>query len=364
VIPALAVADILVARAGQAVLDVPALAVAPGEILAVIGPNGAGKSTLLRVGALLEKPRRGTVALGGVVPHGARARLAARRRMAAVFSTPSLARGSVARNARLALGFRGISRADADRRARPWLERLGITHLADRSAATLSGGEAQRASLARALAADPEVLFLDEPFASLDPGTRDALVDDLGPLLRRGGTTTVMVTHDRSEALRLGDRVAVLLDGRLAQVGPPEAVFGAPADEGVARFVGVENLLGGSVIEARDGLVRVAVATRVVTVIGDAQPGERVLVGVRPEDVTLEPGGAAGVSSAQNRFDARVIAVTALGPLQRVVLDGGVVLTALVTRPAVAALGLAGGEGVTATFKATAAHLIRRPGTN
>jgi tungstate transport system ATP-binding protein len=282
--------------------------------------------------------------------------------MAAVFSTPSLARGSVARNARLALGFRGIRSTEADRRARPWLERLGIAHLADRSVATLSSGEAQRTSLARALAASPEVLFLDEPFASLDPTTRDALLEDLGPLLRGSGTTVVMVTHDRGEALRLGDRVAVLLGGRLAQVGPPEAVFGAPADEGVARFVGVENLLGGSVMEARDGLVRVAVGQQAVTVVGDARPGDRVLVGVRPEDVTLEPAGAPGVSSAQNRFDARVIAVTSLGPLQRVVLDGGLGLTALVTRPAVAALGLAQGRRVSATFKATAAHLIRRAG--
>jgi len=344
------------------VLDVPALSLEAGEILAVIGPNGAGKSTLLRVSALLEPPTRGTVALKGRVPGSPGERLLARRRMAAVFSTPSLARGSVAGSVRLALTFRGVRPREADRRVRPWLERLGIGELSARPVATLSGGEAQRASLARALAAEPDVLFLDEPFATLDPPTRDRLLDDLGPLLRASGTTTMLVTHDRSEALRLGDRIAVLLDGRLAQLGLPQTVFGAPANEAVARLVGMENVLAGTVAETRDGLVRIAVSALTVTVVGEAAPGERVLVGVRPEDVLLEPAGGGGPSSAQNRFEGRVVAVTPLGPLQRIALDCGWALNALVTRPAVTALGLAPGQAVTATFKATAAHLIRRVG--
>lgn len=356
--PVLALRDVLVVRGGRAILEVPRLDVNPGEVLAVIGPNGGGKSTLLRVLALLE-PARGTVAYRGR-PVGAEAeRLALRRRMASVFQDPLLCDATVAANARLALTFRGVGRREADRLVRPWLERLGIAHLAERPGRTLSGGEAQRTSLARAFAAAPEVLFLDEPFAALDPPTRDALLDDLEGLLREARITTVFVTHDRAEALRLGDRVAVLIAGRVAQAGPPEAVFGAPADEAVARLVGVENLLPGRVQAAGEGLVEVTVAGHTIAVVGGARVGDRALIGLRPEDVVLEPVGPGGPTSARNRLPGTVVHVAALGPLCRVVVDCGVRLTAVVTRPSVVALGLAPGAAVAASFKATAAHLVR-----
>ena len=358
--PVLAVADIVVRYGDRVVLEVPALAVVPGEILAVIGPNGAGKSTLLRILGFLERPTRGVVTFRGRPAEHEAARLAIRRRTAAVFSEPLLCEGTVAANARLALRFRGIGRREADRRARSWLERLGIETLAARSTRSLSGGEAQRASLARAFASSPEVLFLDEPFAALDPPTRDRLLDDLGRLLGEARTTTVLVTHDRTEALRLGSRVAVLLEGRLAQLDAPEVVFGAPVDEAVARLVGVENLLAGPVVAVHDGLVEVRVGGHSVTVAGEAAPGEHVLIGVRPEDVLLEPPVPTGPTSAQNRFGGRVVGLTPLGPLHRVALHCGFPLTGLVTRPAVTTLGLAPGRPVLVTFKATAAHLIRR----
>jgi tungstate transport system ATP-binding protein len=354
-----ALQDVVVRYGDRIALEVPALAVAPGEVLAVIGPNGAGKSTLLRVLALLERPTRGMVMAGGRPVADEPTRLAARRRSAAVFPEPCLCEGTVAFNARLALRFRGVARREADRRARVWLERLGIAPLAERSSRSLSGGEAQRASLARAFTAAPEVLFLDEPFAALDPPTRDDLIGDLGRLLGVARITTVLVTHDRTEALRLGDRVAVLLEGRLAQLDVPEAVFGTPRDEAVARLVGVENLLAGSVVAVREGLVEVRVGPHRVTVAGDAAPGERVLVGLRPEDVLLE-AATTDPTSAQNRFPGRVVALAPLGPLHRVTLDCGFSLTGLVTRPAVATLGLTPGGVVGVAFKATAAHLIRR----
>jgi tungstate transport system ATP-binding protein len=356
----LAARDVRVAYGGRTVLDVPALAVREGEILVAIGPNGAGKSTLLRVLALLEPPDGGTVAFRGAVPRSGAERLALRRRMASVFQTPLLCDTTVAANARLALDFRGVARVEADRRARAWLERLGIAHLADRPARTLSGGEAQRTSLARAFATGPEVLFLDEPFAALDAPTREALLDDLAGLLAEARTTTVFVTHDRTEALRLGDRVAVLLDGRVAQVGRPEAVFGAPADEAVARLVGVENLLPGRVVAARDGLVEVLVEGRTISVAGAARVGDTALVGLRPEDVVVEPrtpGG--GPTSARNRLAGAVVQVAPLGALYRVVVDCGPRVTAVVTRPSVEELGLVSGAAVAVSFKASAAHLVR-----
>ena len=357
--PILGLQDVRVVYGGRPVLDVPALAVRSGELLAVIGPNGAGKSTLLRVLAFLERPLRGIVTFQGRALGREAERLAVRRRMASVFQEPLLCDASVGANVRLPLRFRGLDRALAERRAAPWLERLGIAPLAARAAATLSGGEAQRTSLARALASEPEVLFLDEPFAALDPPTREGLLDDLGPILADARTTTVFVTHDRTEALRLGDRVAVLLDGALAQLGEPAAVFGAPVSEAVARLVGVENLLAGRVVRTREGLVDVLVAGQTVTVAGLARVGDRALVGLRPEDVLFEPAAATGPTSAQNRFPGRVVQLAPRGPLYRVTVDCGPRLTGLVTRPAVAALGLAPGAPVRVSFKATAAHLVR-----
>jgi tungstate transport system ATP-binding protein len=280
--------------------------------------------------------------------------------MACVFQEPLLCRGSVLYNTRLACRLRGVAPAEADRRARDWLERLGIGVLADRPVDSLSGGEAQRTSLARAFAARPEVLFLDEPFAALDAPTREALLDDLGRLLGAARTTTVLVTHDRAEALRLGDRVAVLLEGRLAQLGVPEHVFGSPVDEAVARFVGVENLVPGRVVAVKDDLADVDVGATRLTVAATAVPGERVLVGCRPEDLTLAPPNTAGPTSAQNRLTGRVVRVAPLGPLWRVGIDCGIPLTALVTRRAVEALALAPGAPVEVSVKATAMHLIRR----
>jgi len=333
-----------------------------------VGPNGAGKSTLLRVLGLLERPAQGTLRLRGatVVPGGST--LPWRRRMAAAFQDPLLCDTTAAANVALGLRLRGARAAAADGRVRAWLERLGIAHLASRAARTLSGGEAQRVSLARALVLDPEILFLDEPFGSLDPPTREGLIADLERILREGRTTTVFVTHDRQEALRLGDRIAVLMGGRIAQIDRPEAVFAAPATEEVARFMGIETILPGRVLSWRDGLALVEVGATgggagggaTVEAVGDVPEGTPVLACLRPEDVTLARPGPAEPTTARNRIAGRVARLTALGPQVRVRVEGAVTLTALITRQSREDLGLATGDPVVASFKASAVHLLRR----
>jgi tungstate transport system ATP-binding protein len=199
---------------GRGVLSVPGLSVQRGEILSVVGPNGAGKSTLLRVLGLLERPTTGVVVFDGrPVRYEAGTLVAARRRMAAVFQAPLLCDTSVAANIGMGLRFRGVPPGTRDGRIRRWAEAFGIAHVLDRRALTLSGGEAQRASLARAFALEPEVLLLDEPFAALDAPTRESVLRDLEAVLGDERVTTIFVTHDRSEALRLGDRVAVMMGG-------------------------------------------------------------------------------------------------------------------------------------------------------
>jgi tungstate transport system ATP-binding protein len=230
------VEGLVVRRGGRLVLDVPELALGRGEIVMLVGPNGAGKSTLVAALALLERPAAGTIVLNGATIDWRRGTLAARRRLAIVFQEALLFDTTVAENVATGLKLRGVSKHERRPRVERWLERLGIAHLANRPARTLSGGEAQRTSLARALVLEPELLLLDEPFAALDAPTREALADDLLPLLRETATTTVMVTHDRDEAVELGDRLAVLIDGRLAQFDRPERVLAQPASEAVRAF--------------------------------------------------------------------------------------------------------------------------------
>ncbi|MCW5852345.1 MAG: ABC transporter ATP-binding protein, partial [Anaerolineae bacterium] len=225
------VEDLVVRRGTRTVLQVPLLDVKRGESLAVIGPNGAGKSTLLLALALLVPPSQGRVWFEGEPVTRATDLTRLRRRMAVVFQEPLLVDQSVFDNVALGLRLHGLRGAEVEQRVKTWLDRLGIAHLARRSARGLSGGEAQRTSLARAFALQPDLLLLDEPFAALDAPTRAGLVDQVGGIVRDMGLTTVVVTHDRDEALTLGDRLAVLINGRLAQVGPPDEVFSAPADE-------------------------------------------------------------------------------------------------------------------------------------
>jgi tungstate transport system ATP-binding protein len=234
--PHIEIRDLLIRRGGRDVLRIEQLAIQRGEIVVLVGPNGAGKSTLMIALALIDRPAAGTIAWDGAPVDWRQGALAARRRLAIVFQEPLLFDTSVAENVATGLMLRGMSREERETRVHHWLERLGIGHLASRQARTLSGGEAQRTSLARALVLEPELLLLDEPFAALDAPTREALADDLLPLLRETGTTTLLVTHDRNEALELGDRVAVILNGGLAQLDTPERVLAAPASEAVAAF--------------------------------------------------------------------------------------------------------------------------------
>ncbi|MET0501067.1 MAG: ABC transporter ATP-binding protein [Candidatus Binatia bacterium] len=229
----LALRNVGVHHGDHVALQDASLEVYTGDVVALIGPNGAGKSTLLRVMGMLQLPSQGTVRFRGENALDGN-QLALRRRIATVFQEPLLLNTSVYQNAALGLKLRGVSRNEMERRLRPWLERLGIAHLAARSTRTLSGGEAQRTSLARALVLEPELLLLDEPFSALDPGSREALVRDFQRIVRETEITTVLVTHDRHEAFALANRVGVLHQGRLLQLGSRESVS-APADRGRCR---------------------------------------------------------------------------------------------------------------------------------
>jgi tungstate transport system ATP-binding protein len=210
--------NLLVHRNDREVLRVESLDIQRGEVLAIVGPNGSGKSTLLLALAHLLKP-----ALGEVKFNERSLKewdeLEYRRRISFVFQDPLLMDMSVEENIALGLKFRGVPKVEIKTRVSKWSKAMGVELLLNRRAGQLSGGEAQRVSLARAFVLDPELLLMDEPFSAVDPPTRAQLMKDLSKLLLRDHRTTVFVTHNLKEAAQMGDRVAVVIGGELKQVG-------------------------------------------------------------------------------------------------------------------------------------------------
>jgi ABC-type Fe3+/spermidine/putrescine transport system ATPase subunit len=238
----LSIAGLVVApRDSPPVLRGVDLEVPGGARLALVGPSGAGKTTLLRAIVGLEQPSAGTLDLGGV----AQAALPVhRRRMAMVFQEPRLlAHLSVADNVALPLRADGIDRRRRRALARERLDEVGLGGFADRSVTGLSGGEQQRVALARALSAEPLLLLLDEPLAGLDPNRREALRRLIVKTQTQRELTTIVVTHDRSEAAEVGESIALMLEGRIVQQGDPREMFERPGSGAAARFFGVSNLL-------------------------------------------------------------------------------------------------------------------------
>jgi tungstate transport system ATP-binding protein len=349
----LGLADIEVRASGRSILDLPRLDVEEGEIRVVLGPTGAGKSTLLRVMNLLQRPERGTVSWRGEKISWP-APLALRRRMAMVFQSPLLFSGSVLDNVEYGLRIRGERGERARAKAEATLRRLHIESAARQRASSLSGGEAQRAALARAIVLEPEVLLLDEPLSSLDEPIREHLLEELRQIVRERRITCVYVTHEQAEAFALADRIAILDGGKLLQVGAPEEVFYHPDGLAVAEFVQTGNILAGEVVAREGSLARVLIGGGTFWASSDLAPASRVLACIRPEEIHLTRNGNAGA----NRLDGTVTALLGAGPTVKVEIDCGFPVSALVTRRTVRELKLRRGERVGLAFAPETVHLI------
>ena len=352
--PLLRVERLKVTRGAVQVLDIPELALEAGTVLALIGPNGSGKTTLLKTLAGLLAPASGLITF-----RGAPLTSGYRRQVTMVFQAPLLFDATVAVNLESGLKLHGLPTPERAARVQDVAARFGLTHLLARSARNLSGGEAQRTSLARAFTLRPEILFLDEPFAALDPPTREALLEDLASALKTTGTTAVFATHDQMEALRVADRIAVLNLGRIHQTGPAQEVINRPADAFVAGFVGMETILDASVTATAPGEFQVEAGGQTLVALGEVAPGDEVRLGLRPENITLSLHPDAS-TSARNHFPCLVTRIVARGPFFKVELDCGFYLAAYVTPTSLEELGLAPGSPVVASFKATAVHVLRR----
>src|SRR5512137_1403134 len=241
------VQNLIVRRGGVTVLDISELNVKTSRILALIGPNGAGKSTLLLTMAGLLKTSQGKLYYKGLPVETSASRSNMRRNVCVVFQEPLLLNTSVYKNVALGLKFRHLTGREIEKSVEESLDYFGISSLATRSAKTLSGGEAKRVSLARAFALKPEVIMMDEAFNSLDPPTRETLMDDLRNILEKTKITAVLALHDREETLRLAQNVTVMAEGKIIQSGTTAEIFNQPDSEFVANFVGTETILEGNV---------------------------------------------------------------------------------------------------------------------
>ena len=333
-----------------------------GHVAVLFGLSGSGKTTVLRCLAGLERLTSGRIVFdsqvwadvesGVMVPPQGRA-------VGYVFQEYALfPHLTVAQN--IGYGVAGGSKAERRGRIDELIQLMQLMEIAARRPQQLSGGQQQRVALARALARKPRLLLLDEPLSALDLPTRIGLRTELRTLLRKVGIPAILITHDWNEALYLGDSVVVMAEGGVLQTGPPFEVFARPTRPEVASLVGVDNLIPGDVVRREAGIAEVRMDARTVVAL---DPGHddfaSCYVCIRGENVALEREPASS-SSARNHLIGQVIEIQPSGQLDRVVLDVGFRLVALVTPLAVKELGLAEGEEVTATIKATAIHLIPR----
>ncbi len=312
------------------IVDIPELSVQLGERLIVFGPNGAGKTTLLRLISAVES--EGGTPYASYLPQ-----------------RPYLFRGTCRANLHLGLD------TEARMRAEDLAMRLGVGDRLDDQARTLSGGERMRLSMARTLAVDTALVLLDEPLAPLDLRDRETVASVIADAL--AGRSAIIVTHDRDTAAMLGDRMAVMIDGKIEQIGEVAEVFATPSNDTVAAIVGVSNVIDGEVIARRGALVEVEWGDHRFFALGDHQAGTRVKVLFGGEAVGVHKE-LMGESSPRNLFPGVVTEIRETGRLAEIVIDCGSTVVALITPGSLDALDLAPGSEVHVSVKATAARAV------
>ncbi len=357
-------AALLTARARHRIIDVDlCLDLEQAPITVLFGPSGSGKTTLLRCLAGLDRPDAGSlVSFGDCVWDNTGVHVSVKDRGVGYVFQDNTLFPHLDVDANVAYGLHRVPRRERPELVAHALARAGASHLSGRSTTGLSGGEGQRVALARAIAPSPRLLLLDEPLSALDTPTRTRLRTELRSLLLASGIPTIVVTHDRAEALALGDQVVVLIDGRVRQVGAVQDVFSRPVDQQVADAVEVETVVLGSVRSRGDGLMVVDVAGTHITALDDPELdlASPVLVCIRAEEVALQPRDTVVRDSPRNHLPCTVMALADQGHLVRVDLDAGFHLAAYVTRPTREDLALEVGSGVMAAVKAPAVHLVAR----
>ncbi|MBS7606845.1 ABC transporter ATP-binding protein [Candidatus Bathyarchaeota archaeon] len=342
---------------GRKVLNNVSFSVERGEFLAIVGPNGAGKTTLLRILDLLEEPTSGEVWINGLrVDYARKDKHVLRRSIGFVPQKPVLFDASVFDNVAYGLRVRGLSAHEIERRVTDALKMVGLTGLERRNALTLSGGEAQRVSLAQTLITDPQLLLLDEPTSNLDPKSTSIIEETLSYVGRERGVTIIMASHDILQVENLAKRILMLSDGRVVKIGTFSELFNKPTEE-IARYMRLENIFTGlsktteegtSIIEVEGGL-RIEAAFKV--------DGE-VTIHIPPESIIIL--GSRVSSSARNIFKGRITQIADYGSIikLKVKVESGREFNVQITKKSFEEMSLNIGSEAYIAFKASSVRLI------
>ncbi len=340
------------------------LSIEPGELFVLLGPSGAGKTVLLETIAGFHVPDSGRIRLG---ERDITEEALERRHVAFMFQDYALFPHLTVRG-NIAFGLAGKGGRVSSSRLLQLQSRLGLDGILGRKPAGLSGGEKQRVALARALAAEPSLFLFDEPLSALDASARVELRDELKAFLRDIGIAAIFVTHDQTEARMLADRIAIIREGRIAQIGTPEVIFNSPADEFVARFVGMDNVIPGRVAFAgpEGAEIEIPKGPRLLATRSASCAGTDVFVCVRPEDISLSPpveAGAGDLRALPNRLEGLVSSIAEFGPVLKIGITCGFQLHAYLTRQAFFDLGLRTGDRAVASLRPESVHVMERPGS-
>ena len=339
----------------KTIVNINKFQICPGEHIALIGPNGSGKSSLIKLLAFLQKPSEGEVVFQGMSSKSSL--IDKRREMAVVFQEPLLLNMKVYDNVAYGLKLRK-SDVNIKERVDYWLDRLNISHLKSRYPKNLSGGEAQRTSIARALALEPKILILDEPFGSLDAPTRAQLLEEMNLLVKQSDITSIFITHDFSEIPFVADKVYVMSEGEIVQEGLLEDIFYRPANEVVANLVGADNQYEITIskkyspdqyeIKLSDscpGLIAHTAEPR------DFSPGQKLKAFIRSDDIEL---GA----KAENKLEGYVERILPHGFQYKLVLDCGFELKVVISKQQFIELNLKNADSLTVSIDSKKIHLI------
>jgi molybdate transport system ATP-binding protein len=329
------------------------------RVTVLFGPSGCGKTTVLRCLAGLERPDEGRIQFGEDTWFNAQQNICLapqQRGIGFVFQDYALF-PHLTVEGNVGYGLHRLVRAERRKQVEQMLTRFDLTRVARHHPRQLSGGQQQRVALARALARRPRLLLLDEPLSALDATLREALRSELRQWLAAFEIPVLLVTHDRTEALALGDELVVMSGGTTVQSGPMLEVFNHPANADVARIVGIETVQPGRILDVSDGLATVEVGTARLFTLPPPGSIRHVYIGIRAEDVILT-NTLESASSARNRLPAVVTSLQVNAPMVQVELDCGFPLRALITRQAVEELRLQAGTQITAWVKAPHVHVI------
>lgn len=338
-------------KLGEFTLEDIDLFVKPGEYFCILGPTGSGKTILLETIAGIYRPDNGSIVISGtevscLAPKD--------RNISVVYQDfmlfPNM---DVKKNIAFGLHYKRVGRSQIAELVEDTADMLGIKHLLDRLPLTLSGGEKQRTAIARAIITEPKLLLLDEPLSALDTVTKKKLRQELSRIHQLKKTTTIHVTHSFEEAFVLSDRIAVMHDGKILQVGTPDEVFSKPNSRFVADFVGVENLFHGKAIIQGD-LTEISVGG--LNVISSTLKSGDVSVSVRTEDIFISKEPIESIAS--NSFSGTLIEMSRMRSTVKLVIDAGILFRAVLTKRTCDEMDLSIGEKVYLTFKASAVHII------